>query len=46
VRARVWLKRDRYAAAVDDLRRVAAQPRSSPFCAAAAKELLKRLGAS
>jgi tetratricopeptide (TPR) repeat protein len=45
IRARVRLKRDQYRAAVDDLRRAAAAGRGSPFVAAAAKELLKQLGA-
>ena len=45
VRARVRLKQDQYRSAVEDLRRVAAAERKSPFCAEAASELLKQLGA-
>lgn len=45
VRARVLLRRDQYAAAVADLQRLAGYQREAPFCAKAAAELLKQLGA-
>lgn len=45
VRARVRLRRDQYGAAVDDLKALARQDRLAPFAAAAARQLLKQLGA-
>lgn len=45
IRARLLLKQDQYRSAVADLRLAATAERNSPFVAAAAKELLKQLGA-
>ena len=45
VRARVRLRRDQYGAAVEDLKALTLQERLAPFAAAAARQLLKQLGA-